>query len=140
MDGIFGAALSSALFILGYGVLQAARLYFFGLAVQTSDMLLWSVVIVVMAVSLTSFQHILTSTRAPRPAPSENADIPTLRLSPRELEVLQLVAEGYSNTMIANRLHLSDNTVKGYVENLLTRLHARNRAEAVAAASRLNLI
>jgi DNA-binding NarL/FixJ family response regulator len=54
--------------------------------------------------------------------------------------VLQLVSEGYSNTMIANRLHLSDNTVKGYVEALLTRLNARNRAEAVAAASRLNLL
>jgi DNA-binding NarL/FixJ family response regulator len=62
------------------------------------------------------------------------------RLSPRELEVLQLVSEGYSNTMIATRLHLSDNTVKGYVEGLLTRLNARNRAEAVAAASRLKLL
>jgi DNA-binding NarL/FixJ family response regulator len=51
-----------------------------------------------------------------------------------------LVAEGYSNTMIAGHLHLSENTVKTYVENLLGRFHARNRAEAVAAASRQNLI
>jgi DNA-binding NarL/FixJ family response regulator len=65
---------------------------------------------------------------------------PLLHLSPREREVLQLVAEGFSNTMIANRLHLSDNTVKGYVEALLTRLNARNRAEAVAAASRMKLL
>jgi len=50
------------------------------------------------------------------------------------------VAEGYSNTMIATRLNLSDNTVKSYVESLLTHLNARNRAEAVAAASRLKLI
>ena len=49
-------------------------------------------------------------------------------------------AEGYSNTMIASRLNLSDNTVKSYVESLLTHLNARNRAEAVAAASRLKLI
>jgi DNA-binding NarL/FixJ family response regulator len=53
---------------------------------------------------------------------------------------LRLVADGYSNTMIASRLHLSENTVKGYVESLLGRLNARNRAEAVAAASRLNLL
>ncbi len=42
--------------------------------------------------------------------------------------------------MIAGRLHLSENTIKTYVENLLSRLNARNRAEAVAAASRQNLI
>jgi DNA-binding NarL/FixJ family response regulator len=42
--------------------------------------------------------------------------------------------------MIARRLHLSENTIKTYVEQLLSRLHARNRAEAVAAASRYNLI
>jgi DNA-binding NarL/FixJ family response regulator len=42
--------------------------------------------------------------------------------------------------MIAGHLHLSENTIKTYVENLLTRFHARNRAEVVAAASRQNLI
>jgi DNA-binding NarL/FixJ family response regulator len=63
-----------------------------------------------------------------------------VRLSPREQEVLQLVSEGYSNSMIAGRLHLSENTIKTHVESLLTRFNARNRAEAVAAASRQNLI
>ena len=99
--------------------------------------------IAILAVSLGFIQHALTSTPgqatgervAPRVLP-----ISPLHLSPREQEVLQLVSEGYSNTMIANRLHLSDNTVKGYVEALLTRLNARNRAEAVAAASRLKLL
>jgi DNA-binding NarL/FixJ family response regulator len=42
--------------------------------------------------------------------------------------------------MMAARLHLSENTVKGHVESLLNRLNARNRAEAVAAASRMNLL
>jgi DNA-binding NarL/FixJ family response regulator len=65
---------------------------------------------------------------------------PAIRLSRREREVLNLVAEGYSNTMIANRLRISDSTVKGYVENLLFHLNARNRAEAVAAAARLKLL
>ncbi len=65
---------------------------------------------------------------------------PAVHFSPREQEVLRLVAQGYSNAMIASRLHLSENTVKTYVETLLTRLNARNRAEAVAAASRLNLL
>jgi DNA-binding NarL/FixJ family response regulator len=69
-----------------------------------------------------------------------SASVPAVRLSPREQEVLQLVSEGYSNSMIAGHLHLSENTVKTHVESLLTRLNARNRAEAVAAASRQNLI
>ena len=74
-----------------------------------------------------------------QPATAEpRSEVP--RLSARELEVLRLVAEGYSNTMIASRLNLSDNTIKGHVEALLIRLNARNRAEAVAAASRLNLL
>jgi DNA-binding NarL/FixJ family response regulator len=72
--------------------------------------------------------------------PVTGAGVPAVRLSPREQEVLELVAEGYSNGMIASRLHLSENTVKTYVENLLSRLNARNRAEAVASASRQNLI
>jgi len=72
--------------------------------------------------------------------PVTSGTVSAVRLSPREQEVLELVAEGYSNSMIATRLHLSENTVKTYVENLLSRLNARNRAEAVAAASRQNLI
>lgn len=70
---------------------------------------------------------------------SPNGD-PAIRLSRREREVLHLVAEGYSNTMIASRLRISENTVKGYVESLLFHLNARNRAEAVAAAARLKLL
>jgi DNA-binding NarL/FixJ family response regulator len=42
--------------------------------------------------------------------------------------------------MIASRLRISENTVKGYVESLLFHLNARNRAEAVAAAARLKLL
>jgi DNA-binding CsgD family transcriptional regulator len=137
MDGIIGAAVSTALFIAGYGAFQAARSELYSLPFASGDFVLWSVVMVVMAVSLGSLQHVLLVTRA---QVASNGAGPELRLSAREREVLQLVAEGYSNTMIANRLHLSENTVKGYVESLLTHLHARNRAEAVAAASRLNLL
>ncbi|HEX2680721.1 MAG TPA: LuxR C-terminal-related transcriptional regulator, partial [Candidatus Dormibacteraeota bacterium] len=73
-------------------------------------------------------------------APDAAASRPVIRLSPREQEVLKLIAEGNSNAMIAERLHLSETTVKGYVENLLTRLSVRNRAEAVAAASRMRIL
>src|SRR6202030_209207 len=61
-------------------------------------------------------------------------------LSGREQEVLRLVAQGCSNAGIATRPGGSERTIKATLERLLTRLKARNRAEAVAAASRLRLL
>jgi LuxR family maltose regulon positive regulatory protein len=65
---------------------------------------------------------------------------PSIQLSRREREVLQLIAAGQSDAMIAIRLHLSETTVKTHVGTLRTRLGARTRAEAVAIASRMNLL
>jgi DNA-binding CsgD family transcriptional regulator len=63
-----------------------------------------------------------------------------IRLSVREKEVLALISTGCSNRMIATRLHLAPSTVKSHVESILARLDARNRAEAVAIATRLHLL
>jgi DNA-binding NarL/FixJ family response regulator len=46
------------------------------------------------------------------------------------------MSQGFSNREIAERLYLSENTVKGYVQEVLRRLGARNRLEAVMIASR----
>ncbi len=55
---------------------------------------------------------------------------PGLQLSPRELEVLTLVAEGMSNQAITQRLHISANTVKFHLQNIYQRLGVQNRTEA----------
>jgi DNA-binding NarL/FixJ family response regulator len=55
---------------------------------------------------------------------------------PRERELLRLLAEGYDTAEIATALSYSERTVKNIVRNLLTRLHLRNRAHAVAFALR----
>ncbi len=63
-------------------------------------------------------------------------DQPNHNLSPHQFSVLQLMSQGFSNREIADRLFLSENTVKGYVQDVLRRLNAKNRVEAVMIASR----
>jgi two-component system nitrate/nitrite response regulator NarL len=61
-------------------------------------------------------------------------------LTPRELEVLQLMAEGLSNKAIAYQLDISEHTVKFHVNAILGKLGAQSRTEAVVRATRLGLI
>ncbi len=56
------------------------------------------------------------------------------RLTEREIRVLECVAEGLTNHDIAERLALSENTVKYYLKNILQKLHMHNRAQAAAYA------
>jgi DNA-binding NarL/FixJ family response regulator len=65
---------------------------------------------------------------------------PTERLTPRESQVLQLLAQGLTNTEIGSRLEVSEHTAKFHVGAVLGKLGARSRAEAVAVASRLGWI
>jgi DNA-binding NarL/FixJ family response regulator len=60
-------------------------------------------------------------------------------LSPRELEVLDLMARGSTNREIAEALHLSPHTIHEHTSSLYRKLGARNRADAVQRAARLGL-
>ena len=61
-------------------------------------------------------------------------------LSPRELEVLALLAEGASNKLIARRLGISAHTAKYHVASLLEKLDAVSRTDAVAHAARIGVL
>lgn len=61
-------------------------------------------------------------------------------LSEREQEVLALLVEGLSNSQIAERIHLSENTVKKYLRSILEKLHLNNRVEAAVYAVREGLV
>lgn len=63
-----------------------------------------------------------------------------LGISERELEVLELISEGYSNRQIADRLYISINTVKTHVSSLLGKLDASRRTQAIRKAKSLKLI
>jgi DNA-binding NarL/FixJ family response regulator len=68
----------------------------------------------------------------------DDADIPAL--SPRELEVLALLAEGAPNKVIARRLDISVHTAKFHVASIIAKLNAANRTDAMATAMRMGLV
>ena len=63
-----------------------------------------------------------------------------LALTKRELEVLELIADGHANQEIARELFVSEETVKSHMRNIFARLQARSRAHAVGIALRHGLI
>jgi len=70
-------------------------------------------------------------------APTQSPPIPSnlAELTPREKEVLQLIATGASNREIAHQLYISEGTVKNHVTNILNRLNLRDRTQAAIWAN-----
>lgn len=71
------------------------------------------------------------------PSPDEEPDEP---LTSREMEVLQLLAQGMANKTIARTLGISEHTVKFHVNAILSKLGAQSRTDAVVRASRAGLV
>ncbi|WP_298733362.1 LuxR C-terminal-related transcriptional regulator [uncultured Chitinophaga sp.] len=69
-----------------------------------------------------------------------STELNKLGLSSRELEVLQLMAEGLSNQEIASRLFVSLNTVKTHSSNLFIKMDVKRRTQAIEKAKRLSII
>ena len=76
--------------------------------------------------------------RGPRPRPPTGTQ--TATLTPREGEILALVAEGRSNGEIGKQLFISTKTVSVHVSNILAKLEAASRTEAAAVARRRGLL
>ena len=78
------------------------------------------------------------------PAPAEfvrdERKLESLEITPRELEILTLIAEGLSNKEIAERAYVSENTVKTHSSRLFKKLGARRRTQAVQLAKAMRLI
>lgn len=70
----------------------------------------------------------------------EKYDGHKLGLSQREVEVLELLAQGYSNQEIADKLFVSLNTIKTHISKIYQKLHAKRRTQAIQKARELALI
>lgn len=71
---------------------------------------------------------------------TQPVDAPVQALTPREIEVLGMLAEGLGNKAIARRLNISEHTVKFHVSSIFTKLNASSRTEAVTLGARQGLI
>ncbi len=76
----------------------------------------------------------------PRREHDEDGAVPTEPLTPRERQVLELLAEGLANKAIAARLGISDQTAKFHVSSICGKLGASNRTEAVRVGLRRGLL
>jgi DNA-binding CsgD family transcriptional regulator len=70
----------------------------------------------------------------------DQTKLESLGITPRELEILELIAEGLSNKEIAERVHVSENTVKTHSSRVFDKLGARRRTQAVQLGKELRLI
>lgn len=83
----------------------------------------------------------LTESLQPIPAVEEKkVDMAQWGISPREYEVLLLIAKGCANKEIADQLHISIHTVKSHVSHLLTKLGVKRRTQLISKAQSLQII
>ncbi len=84
---------------------------------------------------LTEFKYLATGVEQEDTEKTDEAE-----LSPREAEVLQLVAQGAPNKEIADSLFISENTVKTHLRSIMEKLHLANRSQAAAYAIERGLV
>lgn len=109
-----------------------------------SDTEMWAVAfaVVFMVIGVVLSRYI--SNPSKKSEPTENPDpgvqLKKLGITQREYEVLRLIAEGHSNQEISGALFISESTVKTHVSNVLVKLDAKRRTQAVQRAKELGIL
>jgi len=97
-----------------------------------------------LGLKLTRHKEIVLVKEVMVPAPAnfvrDQQKLEALGITPRELEILELIAQGLSNKEIAARVFLSENTVKTHSSRVFDKLGARRRTQAVQLGKELRLI
>lgn len=141
----YGIALAAMLFLLRWLELRflifnySLELYIGFVAILFTALGIW----LALKLSNPKVQQVVVEkevTAPQRPFEVNKNELEKLGLSSREVEVLELMARGYSNQEIAERLFLSLNTIKTHSSNLYVKLDVKRRTQAVEKAKRLNII
>ena len=148
--GVLGGVLIAVLELIQYRFLvveHAVEIYGALIALVFSALGIW------LGLRLTRPKEIVIVKEVPGPAPAEAPAAPASEpfvpdparlarfgITRREHEILQLIALGLSNREIAERLFVSENTVKTHASRLLDKLDARRRTQAVQLAKEAGLI
>lgn len=144
---LYGVALASLIFLLKWLEWRlvifdhALEVYIGAIAVLFTALGIW------LALKLTRpkiervivEKHVYVDRGDRRPADNGQAAA-KLELSRRELEVLELMAQGFSNQEIAERLFVSLNTVKTHTSRIFEKMDVKRRTQAIEMAKRLNII
>jgi len=137
--GILGGVLIAALKLVEYRFLvleHSLEIYGGIVALIFSALGIW------LGLKLTRTRIVVKEVPVPVTGPFERneARLEELGITPRELEILEAMAAGLSNREIAERLFVSENTVKTHVARLFDKLSARRRTQAVQLAKEAGLI
>ena len=142
---LYGVSLAALLFLMRWlefrllVINHAIELYVAAIAIVFMVLGIW------VAKQLTKPKTVLVEKTVYVSPSSENFErnekaLEELGISKRELEVLELIAQGLSNNEIAERLFVSLNTIKTHSSKLFEKLEVNRRAQAVEAAKRLGII
>jgi len=141
---VYGASLAFLLFLLRWLELRlvlidhAMELYIGAIALLFTGLGIW------LAMKLSAPKTVIVEKEVYRIPQADftvdEAALVQLGLSRRELEVLQLMAEGLSNQEIATRLFVSLNTIKTHSSNLFEKMEVKRRTQAVEQGKRMGII
>ncbi len=138
--GLVGGALIAALKLVEYRFLVVEHsIEIYGALIA----LVFAVLGIWLGLKLTRKKEVLIVKEIPVPASQfvlNESKLDELRITKRELEILQLIALGLSNQEIANKLFVSENTVKTHSSRLFDKLSAKRRTQAVQIAKQNSLI
>jgi DNA-binding NarL/FixJ family response regulator len=134
--------------VLGFGILIASLLVLFELAKYSylrtgvgAEMWIAIISLVFFGIGIfISRKYLPVIKKEPVIKEVDPEQVNKLGLSRREYEILQLINDGLSNQQIADKLFVSENTVKKHVSNLFLKLDVQRRTEAIKRGKELNII
>ena len=135
--GLLGGVLIAVLKLIEYQylvVVHSTEIYGGIVAALFAALGIW------LGIKLTRKETVVVHVRAAEPFVVNSARQEQLGITPRELEILMAIAEGLSTREIAEKLFVSENTVKTHASRLFDKLNAKRRTQAVQIAKEAGLI